>query len=597
MRTRASRRTPLSWIGVLLAALSLCAATPAHADLIHLINGKVLQGEVVSEDADFVVVKVPYGTIKIRRDQIEHIEKQTEGEYRLDLGQSLLIQKRYAQALEQLEAAYAEDKETAGVAATLKNAYADYAAHLLKNRRLDEAEAVYKRLEKLAPDSPAAKAGFELLARERGSLDELVGAARRAGAGDDPMRAIMSYEKALAFSPDAIKTIGPELARARARLAEALYRAGRFQNASTELEKAFALDPALADSLERLYAASALSAVLQELQAGQTEEALKQLDRLLSFAPANRLALYVAGRTQQALGHTAEAGAYFARGLNASVRSPTNDEVTELRGKLEQALKLPAGGLQIRFEIAPVDMAMYVESSEGAFKQESSEHFQIYHHNDALAREVEEVLEAHRARICGALGLNPDWKSKARVVLYRTQEEYCQATQQPAWTGGTSRYQQTGDGVRMEIHSWQTSSRLLKSVLPHEVTHLILNSVLGDGRRLPRALHEGFAVLMEPSFRHGYYLDFLRQRMKSEEFIPVGELLGMDHYPPDPQFLYAEGFALVAWLVDTRGQEKALEMVTRADREPSAEKRLLAASGYPSLERLEAAWKTWLASR
>jgi len=147
--------------------------------------------------------------------------------------------------------------------------------------------------------------------------------------------------------------------------------------------------------------------------------------------------------------------------------------------------------------------------------------------------------------------------------------------------------------MRMEIHSWQTSPRLLKSVIPHELMHLIVNSNLGAYEDLPRAVHEGFSVLMEPEYRHAFYLNFLRMRLKSESFIPLSELLTMKAYPGDEEFFYAEGYALVAYLVQTVGLEKAIGLVRKGQRE-SFEARLLTLAGERSLERLEDDWKDWV---
>jgi len=61
-----------SWIG-LLSAIVLCAL-PAVADVVHLKDGRTVEGKIVAETPDHVEVKQRYGTIKIDRKEIKRIE-------------------------------------------------------------------------------------------------------------------------------------------------------------------------------------------------------------------------------------------------------------------------------------------------------------------------------------------------------------------------------------------------------------------------------------------------------------------------------------------------------------------------------------------
>jgi hypothetical protein len=352
----------------------------------------------------------------------------------------------------------------------------------------------------------------------------------------------------------------------------------------------------LANRLENLYAASGLLAVFKDHAEGRTEAAQKTLARVLAFAPANQRALYVAGRLEEARGNAAGAAAFYAKGLRLA--APAVAEAAEVwRKRLEKELGLE--GPRISFSVEPVDAAAYAQSAPGDFEVLRNERFEVLHHNPALASAAMLVLESQRERIEELLGLETPWKQKARVYLHRNQEEYSRATGQGEWTGGLSRFVRIGRAppVKLEIHSWQTSPRLLRSVLPHELTHLIVNQALADGDALPRALHEGLAVLMEPSYRHEYFLDFLRLRLRSQAYIPLGELLRLQDYPRDPDFFYAESFALVAYLVEKHGLAAAARLIPGPNSKggpEAAEATLLAITRQPSLERLETAWRAWL---
>jgi tetratricopeptide (TPR) repeat protein len=593
MRALHATRPPVLPL-LLLASLPLPFALPAWADLVHLKNGRVLSGEVIEDDGKTIVVRVPNGTIKLRAEQVEYVEKQTSLEYRVSLAREQMARQRYDLARESLGQAGAARPDKPEARKALAAAYAEYAERLRRARRFTEAQAAYRKWLDLEPDSAQAREALGGLAADHDELEKLLAQARAAAAAQDPGGAIEKFEAALRFSPDTLARAGAEIALCYARRAESSFREKRYESSAADLERAFSLDPGLANKLENLYAASALPPIVARAAAGQLEGARKDAARVLVLAPTHRAALYVAGRIEEDLKSPGTAVAYFARALKASPGQATAERAAELRGQLERALGIQGAG--IRFNLQPVDEAVYTKAEAGDFLTLDQEPFLIHHHNEALANEAARVLGAHLDRIQELTGLRADWrKERVKVFIHRTQEEYVAATNQEAWSGGMSRFARVpGQGLmRMEIHSWQTSPRLLKSVIPHELMHLIVNSNLSAYEDLPRALHEGFSVLMEPGYRQTFYLNFLRMRLKSESFIPLSELLAMKKYPGDEEFFYAEGYALVAYLVQTAGFEKAIGLIRRAPKEPF-EARLLALTGQRSLERLEDDWKDWV---
>src|SRR5690242_2844464 len=101
--------TPLAVFTFFAIVVLALTATSASADIIHLKNGKTLHGEVIKEDETTVTIKVPFGEIKIKKSEIEAIEKQTGTEYRLDLGRQFMQQRNYERAVTALEEAYTEN--------------------------------------------------------------------------------------------------------------------------------------------------------------------------------------------------------------------------------------------------------------------------------------------------------------------------------------------------------------------------------------------------------------------------------------------------------------------------------------------------------
>ena len=288
------------------------------------------------------------------------------------------------------------------------------------------------------------------------------------------------------------------------------------------------------------------------LSYGDLVNAQVDLKRILDFAPSNRNVLYVAGRLCESLNKPAEAADYYAHALGSRVENPTPQYLADVRKKLESVLDIRPDTWRV--DTSMQEISGFAKTTDGPVETLESENFTILHYNGALAERVAEAAEYHRTRIMQDLGLSGAWKGKCKIYIHRTQAEYTMKTGQPEWTGGCSRYNSEGSHiVELQIHSWQTSPRLLKSVLPHEITHCVVYANLPDPGNMPRCLHEGIAVLMEPPYRQDYFLDFLRSRMQSQEFLPLADLISARDYPRDPDFFYAEGFALVQYLVKNHG--------------------------------------------
>lgn len=578
-----------------LVALVILLHGALSADTVHLKNGKQLRGEIIEETEEYIVLRVPFGQVKVKQEEVDYVDRQPQQEYKAELGRELVSQQRYSLAIDELEKARAAAPQNKDLAAELVRAYTAYGKHLLQVRRLEEARIIYEKLRALDPASTASDDALRLLDNESKNLDVLVDRARKAAAGQDLNAAVAAYDQALAFSAGARERIAGEFAHALARRAELSFRSKKFDACMADLERAFGLDPKLTGPLEGLYAAGALSRIMALIQAGEIATAQQYLQRVLTFAPTNPLVLYIAGRVQESVRDLGGAAGYYARGLRTTVNHPNAEIVADLRGKLEKTLNLQPDGGGMQVETRSVDEAAYSDAKPGAFESYETDRFVILHHNEALAREVGRVLEAHHTRIAGTTRLKAEWKEKPRVYLHRTQEEYTLATSQPEWTGGVSRFTHTPRGLAgMQIHSWQTSPRLFKSVLPHELAHLIFNENLPAYDALPRALHEGFAILMEPDFRQSYFVNFLRMRLKSQDFISLSELLRARDYPRDPDFFYAEGFALLAFLTKEKGFETTMKLVLEPSKPGEIDKKILELSGYESLEKLEASWKDWI---
>jgi tetratricopeptide (TPR) repeat protein len=577
------------WVGL------LCSISVALADTVYLKSGKVLRGEVIQEDGESITVRLPQGTVKLQRSQVDRIERESTQAYQLGMAREQLARGRHLIVIEELEKARRSNPNQPELNALLVRAYGEFGQRMQKARRLDQAAICFKRLRELQPDSALAAEGLQSLVNEGQRLSELLDHARQTAAAGDYAAAIREFETALQYSPDAADQASGEMAIYLAKYAQQLLRNERYGEAAAQLERAFSLDPALAGRLENLYAAAALNDILRRLQPGKADEVQADVARMVSFAPAHPAVLYVAGRLEEVRKDIRAAGGYYARALGQTVQRPNADRVTALRQQLEQSLGVTGEALRLRLD--PVDETVYADAKAGDFEVLKRPSFTIHHYNAKLAQEVASNLDAYLQRIQALTGIEVNWtKVPVKVYIHRTQEEYVEATKQAAWTGGMSRFLYfPGQGARnLEFHSWQTSPRLLKSVLPHELMHLVMASYMKRHEDLPRALHEGFAVAMEPDFRHAFYLDFLKRRAAGQSYLPLAELLSMKDYPRDPEFFYAEGFGLVAYLLETAGVNATMDLILHSPGPGELESRLLKMTRTANLDQLEAAWWKWI---
>lgn len=152
--------------------------------------------------------------------------------------------------------------------------------------RLGEAEEVYGKLLELAPDHPVALHNLGNLALRR----------------DEPEQALAYYDRALRAEPAYLL--------ARYHRAEALKRAGRFQESFRAFESVFELEPKNARELEAFDDALYQMASLH-LTMGADEAARPMLEEVLRANPDHPSANYAYGQVLLRLGKPQEAQAAF----------------------------------------------------------------------------------------------------------------------------------------------------------------------------------------------------------------------------------------------------------------------------------------------
>jgi hypothetical protein len=112
---------------------------------------------------------------------------------------------------------------------------------------------------------------------------------------------------------------------------------------------------------------------------------------------------------------------------------------------------------------------------------------------------------------------------------------------------------------RGEVYGWRMNiqgslERLLDSVLPHEITHMIYASHFR--RPLPRWADEGGATSVEATSEKTKHRKMLVQFLQTNRGIAFNTMFAMTEYPHDVMPLYAQGFSLAEYLIEQGGRRK-----------------------------------------
>ena len=135
----------------------------------------------------------------------------------------------------------------------------------------------------------------------------------------------------------------------------------------------------------------------------------------------------------------------------------------------------------------------------------------------------------------------PDWSAKCPVKIHVGNDLGA--------GGSTSFIFENGEvfGWIMEIQG--SYERIIDSVLPHEIMHMVLASHFR--KPLPRWLDEGIATSVEHKSEKANYRRMLRHFLQSDvqRCFPLNRMVAMKDYPSDPMPFYAQGFSLVEYLL------------------------------------------------
>jgi hypothetical protein len=146
-------------------------------------------------------------------------------------------------------------------------------------------------------------------------------------------------------------------------------------------------------------------------------------------------------------------------------------------------------------------------------------------------------------------------------------------------------------GWRMTIQG--TPERVLDSVLPHEITHMIFASHFR--RPLPRWADEGGATSVEHVSEKQKHRNMLIQFLRTNRGIAFNQMFAMTEYPRDVMPLYAQAYSLTEFLIYQGGRRRFVGFLDEAMQTNQWAEAVQHHYGIADLSALQNTWVNWVA--
>jgi hypothetical protein len=150
---------------------------------------------------------------------------------------------------------------------------------------------------------------------------------------------------------------------------------------------------------------------------------------------------------------------------------------------------------------------------------------------------------------------------------------------------------------RGEVFGWRMSiqgspERVLDSVLPHEVTHMIFASHFRQP--LPRWADEGGATTVENISERTKYQRMLDQFLRTGRGIAFSRMFAMTEYPSDVMPLYAECYSTAEYLIQIGGRRKYIDFLDDGLKSKDWSGAVARSYAVGDLGQLQNIWLAWV---
>ncbi len=125
-----------------------------------------------------------------------------------------------------------------------------------------------------------------------------------------------------------------------------------------------------------------------------------------------------------------------------------------------------------------------------------------------------------------------------------------------------SHTQTTVDGnkvTKQEIYIYGKWPKILKTSIPHEVSHVVLSTYLGY--HPVRWADEGLAMLAEDEAEYEPERRVIKKLDERHLLIDLEVFFSIKEYPKDVDFFYAQCYSVTKFLVELKGYEQFVEFI------------------------------------
>jgi hypothetical protein len=206
-----------------------------------------------------------------------------------------------------------------------------------------------------------------------------------------------------------------------------------------------------------------------------------------------------------------------------------------------------------------------VNQNESFWNIKKSEHYVIYYRS-APAEYVDQVIkfsEDYYRTVVTELGFTRfdqfwTWDKRAKIYLYNDAKEYQLYAKQPEWSGAAANV------FTREIKTYINMRYFFKSILPHELGHLIFREMVGYDKRLPIWLDEGVVSYLEQDYKKER-LGISKALVKGGKYMTIEDLTNVRTLEGFllPDIFYAEASSIIEFLVQEYGKDKFLSFCAK----------------------------------
>ncbi len=223
-------------------------------------------------------------------------------------------------------------------------------------------------------------------------------------------------------------------------------------------------------------------------------------------------------------------------------------------------------------------------------------HFIIYYNPQVpldYINKTSDAAERYYNNILDNLGFRRfnfwTWDNRARIFLYMTQDEYSAKTSRPKWSGASV------DIKKKIISTYMGQKSFFETILPHELTHIIVREYIGFKARLPIWLEEGIACSQEQG-TFGQRVASAKNLSHTTLFLPLKELnrIEREEAIAIPGLFYAEATSAIAFLLDEFGKERFGDFCKKLRNGNAWKDALYSVYQFRSFEDFESQWLAYL---